>query len=341
MFQITGWSIFALLNIYVAYIAKELLTPVVVINLLLASTGLYISHQFRNYILQHQWIKLSTEQLVQKVILALLIVTVIYTLFYYSFTFFLYRESFHSLKIASLFGSIISVFLLFGCWSLIYFAWGNVEKNRNNVIHQLTLESTMKDLEIKTIRSNLQPHFIFNALNSIRALIDENPGQAREAITHISNILRNSITKQEPTDTLANELSLVDDYLALEKIRFEERLHIEKEIGTNTLAYQIPTMMLQTLVENAIKHGIAKSEEGGTIFIQTQIDNTQQLCIQIGNTGKLDISSKDANSLGFGLHATKQRLVYLCGNDASIDMQQKQKQVIVTILIPHPKTLPK
>lgn len=130
---------------------------------------------------------------------------------------FLYRESFHSLKIASLFGSIISVFLLFGCWSLIYFAWGNVEKNRNNVIHQLTLESTMKDLEIKTIRSNLQPHFIFNALNSIRALIDENPGQAREAITHISNILRNSITKQEPTDTLANELSLVDDYLALEK----------------------------------------------------------------------------------------------------------------------------
>jgi LytS/YehU family sensor histidine kinase len=60
------------------------------------------------------------------------------------------------------------------------------------------------------------------------------------------------------------------------------------------------------LVENAIKHGIAKSEEGGTIFIQTQIDNTQQLCIQIGNTGKLDISSKDANSLGFGLHATKQ-----------------------------------
>lgn len=339
MFQITGWSIFALLNIYVAYIAKELLTPVVVINLLLASTGLYISHLFRNYILQHQWIKLNTEQLVQKVILALLIITIGYILFYYSFTFFLYRESFHSLKISSLFGSIISVFLLFGCWSLIYFAWGNVEKNRNNVIHQLTLESTMKDLEIKTIRSNLQPHFIFNALNSIRALIDENPGQAREAITHISNILRNSITKQEPTDTLANELSLVDDYLALEKIRFEERLHIEKEIATNTLAYQIPTMMLQTLVENAIKHGIAKSEKGGTIFIHTHIDNAQQLCIQIGNTGKLDISSKDANSLGFGLHATKQRLVYLCGNDASIDMQQKHEQVIVTILIPHPKTL--
>lgn len=100
------------------------------------------------------------------------------------------------------------------------------------------MEASVKDLEIRTIRSNLQPHFIFNSLNSIRALIDENPELARNAITQISNILRNSITNQEITDSLENELKLVNDYLALEKIRFEERLQYQQKYIPQHLRYK-------------------------------------------------------------------------------------------------------
>ncbi|GBL35795.1 uncharacterized sensor-like histidine kinase SAV0224 [Filimonas sp.] len=162
------------------------------------------------------------------VIAAITLLSVVYNVLYYVCIYFLYEESIFKLAPSSFLGSFVSVFFLFSLWSIIYFAWTYVESNRRNLIERLKMESAMKDLELKTIRSNLQPHFIFNALNSIRALIDEDPELARKAITRISNILRSSITKQEVTDTLENELTLVNDYLALEKIRSKNALRSAK-----------------------------------------------------------------------------------------------------------------
>ncbi len=112
-------------------------------------------------------------------------------------------------------------------WAVIYFLWHYVEESRNSQVGQLKLEATVRTLELKTIKSQLNPHFIFNALNSIRALVDENPRRARTAITELSNILRNSMQADKAeTVSLENELSIVKDYLALENIRFEERLKV-------------------------------------------------------------------------------------------------------------------
>ena len=133
-------------------------------------------------------------------------------------------------------------------WTLIYYFFHYIEKSRKQQLDTLKLEALVKELELKTIKSHINPHFIFNALNSIRALIDENPLRARTAITELSNILRSSMqTEKQETVFFEKELNIVKDYLALEHIRFEDRLQVQYEIAENTLMQPIPPMMLQTL----------------------------------------------------------------------------------------------
>jgi len=195
--------------------------------------------------------------------------------------------------------------LLIAIWMLIYIVYHYVDKNRNDQLDRLKLETTVKELELKTIKSHINPHFIFNSLNSIRALVDENPKRARRAITELSNILRSSMqAEKSETVPLERELDIVKDYLALEQMRFEERLKIEFEIDEDTLQQQVPPMMLQTLVENAIKHGISKQIKGGTVkVIAVFKDNDLELRVQ--NTGQLSTTPNDE---GFGIKSTQDRL---------------------------------
>ncbi|WP_211324818.1 sensor histidine kinase [Chitinophaga skermanii] len=209
---------------------------------------------------------------------------------------------------------IVFVFL----WALIYFTWHYVEKNRNSQLDKLRLESTVRELELKTIKAQMNPHFIFNALNSIRALVDENPQRARSAITELSNILRSSMAADKAEIvSLENELNIVKDYLALETIRFEERLKVVYAVDPETLELPIPPMMLQTLVENAIKHGISKEIYGGEIRIESTINSQQQHVLTIQNTGQI-VENKNGN--GFGLLSTRQRLGLLFGSRASFEI---------------------
>lgn len=195
--------------------------------------------------------------------------------------------------------------LLIALWFLAYIVYHYVEKNRKDQLDRLRLESTVKELELKTIKSHINPHFIFNSLNSIRALVDENPERARKAITELSNILRSSMhAEKSETVTLERELNIVEDYLALEHMRFEERLQVEMDIDPDTLGQPVPPMMLQTLVENSIKHGISKLVNGGKVRIVADFkDDHLELLVQ--NTGQLTPS---INGDGFGIKSTQDRL---------------------------------
>jgi len=195
--------------------------------------------------------------------------------------------------------------LLIALWFLIYIVYHYVDKNRKDQLDRLKLESTVKELELKTIKSHINPHFIFNSLNSIRALVDENPERARTAITELSNILRSSMkAEKSETVSLQKELDIVKDYLALEHMRFEERLSVEMDIDQDTLGQQVPPMMLQTLVENSIKHGISKLVDGGVVRIVADFkgDNLELL---VQNTGQLN---GNMNGDGFGIKSTQDRL---------------------------------
>lgn len=203
-------------------------------------------------------------------------------------------------------------------WTSIYYIWHYVDNARKTEVDNVKLESLVKELELKTIKSHINPHFIFNALNSIRALVDENPERARTAITELSNILRSSMqTEKAETTSLERELSIVKDYLALEHIRFEDRLQIEYDIDEDTLDQPVPPMMLQTLVENAIKHGISKQKEGGLIKVISDFKGDHhELVVQ--NTGKLNGTY---NSDGFGIASTENRLLLLFGKKASFALR--------------------
>ena len=329
LFQAFGWGAFALFNIYVAFILQELTLKIFIFNLIFSGLGLLLSHLYRNYLRKQKWIYFKTEKLVQYVMLVTALLSAIYNVCYYLLKMIIDIKTHEEYL-----GNFISAYVLLSLWNLFYFTWQYIEKNKRIQIETLKMESSLKDLEIKTIRSNLQPHFIFNSLNSIRALIDENPELARDAITKISNILRNTITRQEATDTLENEVALVEDYLALEKIRFEERIHFIKNIDPLTLPIQVPTMMLQTLIENAVKHGISNLQQGGNILLNTSLRNNQYLEIDIINdTTTVQITNSEF-SLGFGLSSSKQRLKLLYNDKASLSLHFKNNKAIVNIIIP-------
>ncbi len=225
---------------------------------------------------------------------------------------------------------IIFSFILIALWLLLYMVWHFVEKNRKDQVDKLTLEKTVKELELKTIKSHINPHFIFNSLNSIRALVDENPERARTAITELSNILRSSMQAEKmETVPLHKELDLVNDYLALEQMRFEERLKVEMRIDEDTLEQPVPPMMLQTLVENAIKHGVSKQINGGFIRICSDFKgNNHELVVQ--NSGHLN---GDINADGFGIKSTQDRIRFLYHGKASFEIKNIDGEMVESKVI--------
>jgi len=225
-----------------------------------------------------------------------------------------------------------SFFIYYFIWNAIYFMYHYVSKSRRQQLDTLQLEALVKELELKTIKAHINPHFIFNSLNSIRALVDENPERARAAVTELSNILRSSMqTDKVERVSFERELDIVKDYLALENMRFEDRLRIEYQIDERTLDRQVPPMMLQTLVENAIKHGISKQISGGVVRIISGINGSyHELTVQ--NTGFLN---GYVNQEGFGLSSTTNRLSLIYGDKAKFEIKQVGASLVeARVLIP-------
>ncbi len=220
---------------------------------------------------------------------------------------------------------VIQNIILISIWLLFYLVYHYVERNRFNELGRLRMQSNIKELELKTIKAHINPHFIFNSLNSIRALVDENPTRARTAITELSNILRSSMqAEKQETVTLEKELNIVNDYLALEQIRFEERLKVELEIDEDTLEHPVPPMMLQTLVENAVKHGISKLIAGGSVRIITDFVG-DHLELIVENSGQLTESDGTG---GFGIKSTQDRLNLMYRGKANFTIRNKDHETV-------------
>ncbi len=231
--------------------------------------------------------------------------------------------------------SAVNFFSFYFIWNLIYFMYHYIAKSQKQQLDTLQLESLVKELELKTIKAHINPHFIFNSLNSIRALVDENPERARKAITELSNILRSSINvDKSETVTFEKELAIVKDYLALENMRFEDRLKVEYEVDDDTLDRPVPPMMLQTLVENAIKHGISKQINGGIVRVISDLNgHYHELTVQ--NTGHLN---GKVNEEGFGLSSTNDRLHLLYGEKGRFEIRQISPLLVeATVKIPVPE----
>ncbi len=335
--QIGGWGLVGLSNLFFAHIFDREISGIYFVRILtVVASGIISTHLLRAFIKKMNWLLLPIEKILPKLVIAVIITTLVFILFQMSVyqVFDLYEhDSKRKLDFATrLFANVLDRGIFIIPWTLIYYFYHYIEKSRKQQFDTLKLESLVKELELKTIKSHINPHFIFNALNSIRALIDENPSRARTAITELSNILRSSMQAEKlETVSFEKELNIVKDYLALEHIRFEDRLRVEYEIDEDTLSQPIPPMMLQTLVENAIKHGISKQVHGGKVKIISDFkDDYHQLIIQ--NTGYLNGSLYDD---GFGLTSTKNRLQLLFGDKANFDIKEVNGNTVeATVLIP-------
>jgi sensor histidine kinase YesM len=360
LFQFGGWGLFALINIFFAFSFDKLgkvddriffFTRLGIFVFM----GILITHLMRSIIIGLNFL----QQKLEKQLLYFILVTLVFALLIsfiniemlirFSDRSFLRNvdllsdnekkvlrnpeNSYFSNKLLVVLSGAFYFFIYFFIWNLIYFTYHFITKSQKQQLDTLKLEALVKELELKTIKAHINPHFIFNSLNGIRALIDEDPNRARNSITELSNILRSSMqTDKLESVSLEKELNIVKDYLALENMRFEDRLRVEYEIDEDTLDQPVPPMMLQTLVENAIKHGISKQIMGGKIKIVSDFkENYHELAVQ--NTGKL--VNGTAKGEGFGLPSTLNRLSLLYGEKARFSIKQVTAEIVeARVLLP-------
>jgi two-component system LytT family sensor kinase len=191
----------------------------------------------------------------------------------------------------------------------------------NNTRNEKKLEDQARllvEARLAALTSQINPHFLFNTLNSVSSLIRSNPDQARVMVVKLSKVLRRLLRMHDNFTTLAEELSFIEDYLSIEVVRFGEKLRFVRDVADDTLGMLVPSMLLQPLVENSIKHGLSGKVEGGTIRIHTHRTELR-LFLVVEDDGVGISESKLASLLdqgmGIGVSNVNERLKVLFGNN--------------------------
>jgi two-component system LytT family sensor kinase len=182
--------------------------------------------------------------------------------------------------------------------------------NSSRIEHQLEeQEKLLMAARLEALSSQINPHFLFNALNSISSLIRSNPETARLLIAKLSNLLRHRLKSRDHFVTLREELESIDQYLDIEVARFGPQLHVDKQIGADTLDAVVPSMILQTLIENSIKHGLTSKVGGGTVTVRSYRSNGHTV-IEVADDGlgMTDDQLQNALTAGIGLSNVDERL---------------------------------
>jgi sensor histidine kinase YesM len=330
--QVTGWFFFIGINLFIVSSFEELTWQRVLVWIFLGFLGIVFTHLLRGIIRKNNWLNLPLKNtipriLASSIIAGIIIYSLVFTASYAAGTF---KQD--EYNIARVIAGITNTSILILLWSLIYYVVHYMENYKKKEIESLIWEAAVKDYELKTLKSQLNPHFMFNAMNSIRALIEEDPESAKVAITKLSNILRYSLQMERMERVpLEDEIETVKNYLDLERIRFEDRLKYKLDIDKSTQKIEIPPMMIQTLVENGIKHGVAKRTEGGEIHLKSKLlttTNGSKLKIEIRNSGHFS-EEQLKSSNGFGVSNTKHRLNLLFGDDAYFTIKNENGDTVL------------
>jgi hypothetical protein len=186
----------------------------------------------------------------------------------------------------SLFGGATSAFAAYLCWCACYFAvqtYGDMEAEQQNV---LRAKATAHEAQLMALRRQLNPHFLFNSLNSIQALIPESPAGAQRAVIQLASLLRHCLAQSDSSVVpLCEEIEVILKYLAIEKIRFEENLIVRVEVESDAAQWSVPGFLLHPLVENAVRYGMQTSSMPLQVCIRACTRNGG-LCLEVANTGR-------------------------------------------------------
>jgi two-component system LytT family sensor kinase len=334
--QFTGWLLYFFTSLIYNFMFGEGLNMVVIKSLaIILLVGISISHLYRYLILRFNWLTLPIPRAMITIVITSVLLALVMHVTHGALSYLLIPEVKSTFDREPIFHSqmIINWAMMLLIWSILYFTSHYFANYKKEEIKNLKMLASQNEIELINLKAQLNPHFMFNALNSIRALVDEDPSLAKTAITQLSAMLRGALqTGKRQLISLEEELSLVTSYLAIEKIRFEERLKIDYEISGEVLSYNIPPLMLQTLVENAVKHGISSLTRGGHLVIIARKEQSS-LLLQVKNDGTY-VPSERHEGTGIGLKNTERRLGLLYGKEAAISMTNENKMVVTTVIIP-------
>jgi LytS/YehU family sensor histidine kinase len=221
-------------------------------------------------------------------------------------------------------------------WSALYFGikhYGTVEEQRNRL---LASEATAREAQLQALRYQLQPHFLFNTLNAISSLVvSKQPERATEMIAKLAALLRNTLSFPEAhLLTFREELAVTEEYLSIEQVRFGPRLAVSLSVSPEASEAQVPRFLLQPIVENAIRHGIARCPNGGEVSITASVAGGQ-LRIDIENDRTEGLLQSGDERNGLGLMNTKTRLEKLYGERGSVTVTTpRNNRFLVSIQFP-------
>lgn len=347
VFQAGGWMLlFAIQAVFVTVApqtpprSNEQTITAIALLFYVIVLGLLITHYTRPLIARWGWKLLGWRALAMRIVALGLVQSTVWTALGYIYPYMILQLPWPSklpVSIALTLSILNGMFMLIG-WLCLYFFYHLFDRYNRLEIEQLRLAAEVKEAELRALKSQVNPHFIFNSLNSLRALIDENPARARQAVTQLANLLRYALqSAQSETVPFEDELRVVNDYLALEQVRHEERLRVRLDIAPDTLGLAVPPLLLQTLVENAVKYGISPLPEGGDIVISARCED-DQLRLRVTNPGQLGDAGAArvaASSTGLGLKNAAERLRLFFGERAQLQLRAETgPRVVAEVSLP-------
>lgn len=237
------------------------------------------------------------------------------------------------LIMGSILGNWIQTTIFISAWIFLYHSITSSKRARETELRYLRAQHSLKDATLNSLSNQLNPHFLFNALNNIRFMVHESPKKADHMITSLSEILRYSLESSRYEKViLADEIAIIHRYIEIVKSQLEDRLDFTLSIQPNFDTYLVPPMVLQMLIENGIKHGIENIKTGGQLSVTCE-ELESKLIFTVCNHIAHEIK-KGLPSTGIGLKNIKQRLELLYGDTADLQTAKTENQFIVRLTIP-------
>lgn len=323
--QLSGWSIAALYWAYIVYTRDHYGVFYTLLNYMLdIGIGIFLTHRYKVFVKGANWSELPIKKLLIRIVPSVFLLAFLFVLlnnlkWYCYWTLVAGRDEVFLSSILYWNPILITGLRLMSIWLLAYHLYHYYQKVVVTAQKNSELSLIAKQAELDNLSAQLNPHFLFNSLNSIKSLVIENPSIARRAIDLLSDLLRSSLyEKDKGLISIKDELALVHDYIELEKMRFEERLELKTSIDTTLVNHLIPTLSIQLLIENAIKHGIDLKVGGGVVRLEiAKMDN--HIIITVENPGRIT----NYKRAGLGIQNLQKRLDIQYGSKAKFSLREK------------------
>lgn len=328
--QFTGWAFFVVVNSIFFGLSYTSTYKEYLMYFFTLPVGIGISHLYRSLLIRTQLLERTLPTQILAIIFFSILKAGVFFLMSWAL-WQLFQLNTSEMSLVFIIESIINFTVIFCIWNIIYFGFHYFQNYKRSEIDSLRYLAASKESQLMSLKSQLNPHFIFNCMNSIRALIDENPSKAKDSVTRLSSILRSTLLLNKRKEvTVKEELELVKNFLDLEHIRYEDRLNFTIESQPEIQDCLLPPFIIQSQVENAIKHGISSIPGKGYIRVEVFREDPS-LRIVVSNTGKL--SNKEPLT-GVGFRNSIQRLELLYGDQSQIHIREEGDLVVVDIHLP-------